>query len=269
MTGAGALYVATFGGWMLAYLFAAIFIGVISIVTLFVREPTHSTVSTEAVVDIWDWLKKAALLPIADFFKRFGWLAAVILAVIIFYKFGDAMLGRMASVFYIDLGFTKIEIANYTKSIGVIATLAGVALGGWVCLKIGTLPAMFVGGILMMVTNLSFALLAIGIKEVGLLGTVVFFDNFTGGMATTAFVAYLSSLCNKMYTATQYALLASIGNFARIQLGSLSGSFVDTLDGNWALFFLGVGAMSIPALILVLVIARFLPAISFQPKPPK
>tara|TARA_B100000686_G_scaffold352459_1_gene454522 strand:+ start:2420 stop:3649 length:1230 start_codon:yes stop_codon:yes gene_type:complete len=269
ITGAGALYVATFGGWMLAYLSAAIFIGVISIITLFVREPIHSAASTETADDILDWLKKAALLPVADFVTRFGWLAVVILLVIIFYKFGDAMLGRMAGVFYIDLGFTKIEIANYTKSIGVLATLTGVAVGGWVCIKIGTMQALFVGGILMMVTNFSFALLAIGAKEVGILGIVVFCDNFTGGMATTAFVAYLSSLCNKTYTATQYALLASIGNFARIQLGSLSGSFVDILDGNWALFFLGVGAMSIPALILLLLLTRSVSTIRFEVKPPK
>ena len=261
LTGAGALYVAAAGGWALAYIVAAGVIGAISVATLFAREPDHPPELSAPAAGVADWLRRAAVAPLKDFFDRLGWLALLVLAVIVFYKFGDAMLGRMAGVFYVDLGFTKIEIANYTKSIGLIATLLGVGIGGWVCIRIGIMRAMFLGAFLMMVTNLAFALLAASGKDFGLLATVVFFDNLTGGMATTAFVAYLSGLCNVAFTATQYALLASLGNFARIQLGSVSGWAVDAMGGDWTLFFVAVGAMSIPAILLLWLLVRLMPEI--------
>ena len=208
-----------------------------------------------------DWIRTAAVAPVVDFFGRLGWDAALVLAVIVFYKFGDAMLGRMAGVFYVDLGFTKIEIANYTKTVGLAATLLGVGVGGWVTIKLGIMRAMFLGAVLMMVTNLAFALLAASGRDFELLATVVFFDNLTGGLATTAFVAYLSGLCNVAFTATQYALLASLGNFARIQLGSVSGWAVDALGGDWTLFFIAVGAVSIPAILLLWGLVRVMPRI--------
>ena len=259
LTGAGALYVAAAGGWSMAYIAAAAVIGAISLATLFAREPAHPTEATTSAKNIGDWLQRAAVAPLQDFFARLGWMAMLVLAVIVFYKFGDAMLGRMAGVFYVDLGFTKIEIANYTKTVGLAATLLGVGVGGWVCIRLGVMRAMFLGAMLMMVTNLAFALLAASGKDFGLLAAVVFFDNLTGGMATTAFVAYLSGLCNVAFTATQYALLASLGNFARIQLGSVSGWAVDYLGGDWELFFFGVGATSIPAIALLWLLVRLMP----------
>ena len=132
----------------------------------------------------------------------------------------------------------------------------GVGVGGWVCVRIGVMRAMFLGALLMLITNLAFALLAAGGPDYGLLATVVFFDNLTGGMATTAFVAYLSGLCNVAFTATQYALLASLGNFARIQLGSVSGWAVDVMGGDWASFFVAVAAVSLPAIGLLGLLAR-------------
>ena len=267
LTGAGALYVAAAGGWMAAYIAAAAVIGIISVATLNAREPEHPPELTASAKNVADWLNRAALAPLRDFFARLGWMAVLVLAVIVFYKFGDAMLGRMAGVFYVDLGFTKIEIANYTKSVGLAATLLGVGVGGWVCIRFGVMRAMFFGAVLMMVTNLAFALLASSGKDFGLLATVVFFDNLTGGMATTAFVAYLSGLCNVAFTATQYALLASLGNFARIQLGSVSGWAVDALGGDWTLFFIGVGAMSIPALALLWLLVRLMPRIDRKADP--
>ena len=261
ITGAGALYVAAFGGWSIAYGTAALVVALIAVATLLAREPEWPADALSPAENAIDWLRRAAVAPLADFFSRLGWLAALVLAVIVFYKFGDAMLGRMAGVFYVDLGFTKIEIANYTKSVGLFATLLGVGIGGWVCIRIGIMRAMFLGAFLMMVTNLAFALLATSGKNFELLATVVFFDNLTGGMATTAFVAYLSSLCNVAFTATQYALLASLGNFARIHLGSVSGWAVDTLGGDWTLFFVGVAAMSIPAILLLWLLVRLMPEI--------
>ena len=259
ITGAGALYVAAFGGWTMAYFASAAMVGLLSIATLLAREPQRPAATLPPAKNSVDWLRQAAIAPLTDFFGRLGWLAALVLAVIIFYKFGDAMLGRMAGVFYVDLGFTKIEIANYTKSVGLLATLLGVGVGGWVCVRIGIMRAMFLGAFLMMVTNLAFALLANSGKNFELLAIVVFFDNLTGGMATTAFVAYLSRLCNVAFTATQYALLASLGNFARIQLGSVSGWAVDSLGGDWTLFFVGVAAMSIPAILLLWLLVRLMP----------
>ncbi|PPR10738.1 MAG: hypothetical protein CFH41_01313 [Alphaproteobacteria bacterium MarineAlpha11_Bin1] len=256
ITGAGALYVAAFGGWTMAYLASAVIVWLVSIATLLAREPERPAVAFAPARNIVDWLRQAAIAPLTDFFARLGWLAALILLLIIFFKFGDAMLGRMAGVFYVDLGFTKIEIANYTKTVGLFATLLGVGIGGWICIRIGIMRAMFLGALMMMTTNLAFALLASSGKNFELLAAVVFFDNLTGGMATTAFVAYLSSLCNVAFTATQYALLASLGNFARIQLGSVSGWAVDKLGGDWTLFFVFVATMSIPAILMLLLLAR-------------
>ena len=261
VTGAGALYVAAFGGWSAAYCAAALCVGLVALATLRAEEPDRPADVLAQARNALDWLRGSAVAPLRDFFGRLGWLAALVLAVIVFYKFGDAMLGRMAGVFYVDLGFTKVEIANYTKSVGLFATLVGVGVGGWVCIRIGIMRAMFLGAFLMMVTNLAFALLATSGKSFELLATVVFFDNLTGGMATTAFVAYLSSLCNVAFTATQYALLASLGNFSRIQLGSVSGWAVDSFDGDWTLFFVGVAAMSIPAILLLWLLVRLLPEI--------
>ncbi len=251
LTGAGALYVASGGGWALAYAAAAGVIGLVATAVFFAREPDRPRERKAPAANAADWLRRAAVDPLVEFFRRLGWVAVLVLAVIVFYKFGDAMLGRMSGVFYVDLGFSKLDIANYTKTVGLAATLLGVAVGGWVTVRLGVMPAMFLGAFLMGATNLSFALLAYAGRDFELLATVVFFDNLTGGMATTAFVAYLSGLCNVAFTATQYALLASLGNFARIQLGSVSGWAVDALGGDWTLFFVLVGGASLPAIGLL------------------
>lgn len=264
VTGAGALYAAAWSGWQAAYGLSAIAIAVVACAVLFAPEPDRpadpelSASSAGRLRRVADWVRGAAVAPLAEFFGRLGWTAALILAVIVFYKFGDAMLGRMAGVFYVDLGFSTKEIADFSKSIGLLSTLLGVAVGGWVCTRIGVMRAMFLGAFLMMATNLAFGLLAAAGKDFGLLATVVFLDNLTGGMATTAFVAYLSGLCNVSFTATQYALLASLGNFARIQLGLVSGWAVDAL-GDWTLFFVCVGAASIPAIVLLRLLVRVVP----------
>ena len=260
VTGAGALYAAAWGGWPTAYMLSALAIAGVASAVFLAREPDRLREPAPPVASAVDRLRHAAVAPLAEFFGRLGWLAALVLAVIVFYKFGDAMLGRMAGVFYVDLGFTRVEIANYSKSVGLVATLLGVAVGGWVCMRIGVMRALFLGAFLMMVTNLAFALLASGGKDFGLFAAVVFLDNLTGGMATTAFVAYLSGLCNVAFTATQYALLASLGNFARIQLGSVSGWAVDALGGDWTLFFVGVGAASLPAILFLWLLVRAMPS---------
>lgn len=260
LSGAGVLYVAEFHGWTTGYGFAAACLALTVAATLLAAEPRHPEEMRARAKDPGEWLRRAAVAPLVDFFRRLGWVAALVVLVIVFYKFGDAMLGRMSSVFYIDLQFSKIDIVNYTKTVGLAATLLGVFVGGLACARFGIMPALVLGAVLMMVTNLAFAGLAVAGKDNALLATVVFFDNLTGGMATSAFVAYLSSLCNVAYTATQYALLASLGNFARIQLGAVSGWAVDSLGGDWALFFVLVAASSLPSLVLLAWMMKRFPA---------
>ena len=258
LSGAGVLYIAEFHGWAAGYGFAAACVAATAIMTLISPEPEHPPELREPAPDPIEWVYRAAIAPLQDFFRRFGWVALLIVLVIVLYKFGDAMLGRMSSVFYVDLKFTKIEIVEYTKTVGLVATLLGVFVGGLACAKLGILRALILGAVLMMITNLMFALLALAGKDTTMLAVVVFLDNLTGGMATSAFVAYLSSLCNVAFTATQYALLASLGNFARIQLGAISGWAVDALGGDWALFFVLVGAVSLPGIaLLIWMIRRF------------
>lgn len=258
LSGAGVLWVAQFHGWSWGYGFAAACLAMTTAVTMLAREPDHPPEMTEAAASAAQWLKDAAIAPFADFVRRLGWVAALVIAAIVLYKFGDAMLGRMTGPFYVDLGLTKVEIVEYTKTVGLAATFLGVFAGGIACARIGTMRALMLGALLMMVTNLAFALLALFGKQPWLVASVVFFDNLTGGMATSAFVAYLSGLCNVAFTATQYALLASLGNFARIQLGALSGWAVDALGGDWALFFVFVAATSLPSLaVLAWMVRRF------------
>ncbi len=255
VSGAGALYVADAVSWQAAYFGAAVLLAVLMTVPLLAAEPHSDTVAPRAR-RIGQWLRRAVVAPFAEFLGRLGGLAVAVIAFIVFYKFGEAMLGRMAGVFYVDLAFTKVEIANYAKSIGLAATLLGVVLGGVLCARVRIVTALFAGGIAMASTNLLFALLAWTGKDYGLLAAAVFLDNLTGGLATSAFVAYLSSLCNRGFTATQYALLASIGNFARIQLGAVSGWAVDRMDGDWAAFFVLTTVAVLPGLALLAVIAR-------------
>ena len=254
-SGAGALYLASAASWQTAYLGAGCLMALLIAVPLLAAEPTAGTAAAPAK-RIGAWLGRAVVAPFAEFFRRLGGLALVVIAFIVFYKFGEAMLGRMAGVFYVDLAFTKVEIANYAKSVGLAATLIGVLLGGVLCARLRITTALFAGGIAMASTNLLFAVLAWTGKDHGLLAAAVFLDNLTAGLATSAFVAFLSSLCDRGFTATQYALLASIGNFARIQLGAVSGWAVDRMDGDWAAFFVLTTVAALPGLALLLVVAR-------------
>ena len=254
-SGAGVLYLAAATSWQTAYACAAALIGLLMAVPLFAREPERAA-ARPGPRPIGAWVSHAVVAPLAEFFARLGRLALVVIGFIVLFKFGDAMLGRMAGVFYVDLAFTKIEIANYSKSVGLAATLLGVLAGGVLCARVSIIAALLASGILMAATNLLFALLAWAGKDLGLLATAVFFDNLTAGMATSAFVAYLSSLCNRDFTATQYALLASIGNFARIQLGALAGWSVDRLGGDWVIFFVATAFAALPGLALLLVLTR-------------
>src|SRR5918995_1583726 len=238
VSGAGALFVADYAGWTAAYaaMAALMLVGVATV--LLSPEPQSSVrPQPEPRRAPGDWVRAAVIEPFAEFLRRNGLAtAAVILLFIMFYKLGDAMLGVMANPFYVDLGFSKSEVASVVKTFGLIATLAGGFFGGMLINARGILPALWLCGILQMLSNLMFAVQAHVGHSVPVLVLTIGVENLAGGMATIAFVAYLSSLCNVHYTATQYALLTSFMAQTRTVLASGGGALAEAMD--WVSFFL-------------------------------
>ena len=201
------------------------------------------------------WLTGTVAGPIISFFKKNGFkIALAILAFIFLFKIGEAFLGRMSVIFYKEIGFTKSDIALYSKGLGWLTTVIFTLLGGLFAIRSGVIKAMFVSGILMASTNLLFSLLAWTGKSELLFAIAVIFDDMAAAFATVAFVAFISMLVDRTYTATQYALLASIGTAGRTTLAASSGALVDWLNGDWGLFFVITAIMVIPSLIFLYVI---------------
>jgi PAT family beta-lactamase induction signal transducer AmpG len=188
--------------------------------------------------------------PVISFFKKNGFaIAAGILGFVFLFKIGEAFLGRMSIVFYKEIGFSKGQIALYSKGLGWITTVVFTLLGGVMAMRVGTIKTMFFAGGLMAITNLLFAVLAwIGKSEL-LFAIAVIADDITAAFATVAFVAFISLLVDRTYTATQYALLASVGTAGRTTLASSSGALVDWLNGDWGTFFILTAIMVIPSLL--------------------
>ena len=188
--------------------------------------------------------------PIISFFKKNGfYIAFWILAFIFLFKIGEAFLGRMSIVFYKEIGFSKGEIAIYSKTLGWITTVVFTLIGGVFAMRSGTIKTMFVAGGFMAATNLLFAVLAWFGKSEWLFALAVIADDISAAFATVAFVAFISLLVDRTYTATQYALLASIGTAGRTLLASSSGALVDWLNGDWGTFFIITTLMVIPSLV--------------------
>ena len=188
--------------------------------------------------------------PIISFFRKNGFAIAVgILGFVFLFKIGEAFLGRMSIVFYKEIGFSKGQIAIYSKGLGWITTVVFTLLGGVMAMRAGTIKTMFFAGGLMALTNLLFAILAWTGKSELLFAIAVVADDITAAFATVAFVAFISLLVDRTYTATQYALLASIGTAGRTTLASSSGALVDWLNGDWGTFFVLTTIMVIPSLI--------------------
>ena len=188
--------------------------------------------------------------PIISFFKKNGFTIAIwILGFVFLFKIGEAFLGRMSIVFYKEIGFSKGEIAIYSKTLGWITTVVFTLIGGVFAMRSGTIKTMFVAGGFMAATNLLFALLAWSGKSEWLFAFAVIADDISAAFATVAFVAFISLLVDRTYTATQYALLASIGTAGRTTLASSSGALVDWLNGDWGTFFIITTLMVIPSLI--------------------
>ncbi|MEC7136960.1 MAG: MFS transporter [Pseudomonadota bacterium] len=201
------------------------------------------------------WLTGTVVGPIISFFKKNGFkIALAILAFIFLFKIGEAFLGRMSVIFYKEIGFTKSDIALYSKGLGWLTTVIFTLLGGLFAIRSGVIKAMFVSGILMASTNLLFSLLAWSGKSEILFAIAVIFDDMAAAFATVAFVAFISMLVDRTYTATQYALLASIGTAGRTTLAASSGALVDWLNGDWGVFFIITALMVIPSLIFLFMI---------------
>ena len=198
------------------------------------------------------WLGGTISGPIVSFFKKNGFSIAIgILGFVFLFKVGEAFLGRMSIIFYKEIGFSKLDIAIYSKTLGWITTVIFTLIGGLFVMRSGVLKAMFLAGIVMAATNLLFSILAWSDKSELLFAIAVIFDDIAAAFATVAFVAFISLLVDRAYTATQYALLASIGTAGRTTLASSSGALVDWLNGNWGLFFILTALMVIPSLVIL------------------
>ncbi len=245
-SGAGALYFAAYLGWFAAYAVMAALIVLGMGVILATREPEASRAPQGA------WLKSAVMAPFADFAERRHWLA--ILVFVVLYKFGDALAGVMSNPFYVELGFKLTEIANIAKIFGVAAGIAGVILGGLAVYRWGVLRALLVCGALQMAANLLYIAQLWAGHDVAMLALTIAIENVTGGMASSAFVAYLSDLCSPAFTATQYALLSALAATARTVLASSGGFFADSL--GWSAFFVLATLACLPGLGLLLWLTR-------------
>ncbi|MDA9562513.1 MFS transporter [Candidatus Pelagibacter bacterium] len=198
------------------------------------------------------WIGGTISGPIISFFKKNGFSIALgILGFVFLFKVGEAFLGRMSIIFYKEIGFSKSDIAIYSKTLGWITTVVFTLLGGLFVIRSGVLKAMFLAGIVMAATNILFSILAWSDKSELLFAIAVIFDDVAAAFATVAFVAFISLLVDRAYTATQYALLASIGTAGRTTLASSSGALVDLLNGNWGLFFILTALMVIPSLLIL------------------
>jgi PAT family beta-lactamase induction signal transducer AmpG len=173
----------------------------------------------------------------------------LVLAFVILYKLGDAFLGVMFNPFLLDIGFTKSQIAAIVKLYGLAATILGAFLGGWLVLHWGMYRSLMICGLVHMLTNLLLVVQAgLGANEYFLIFSISA-ENLSGGMATTAFIAYLSALCKRHYTATQYALLSSLAAFGRTWLSTPSGWVSERLGWEW--FFIVSCLISLPSLALL------------------
>ena len=255
--------------WQLTFLILGVIVILMNIGLMFVNErnsderKTRQALNDKIISDKLgnnnNFLSKLAIWiggtisgPIISFFKKNGFSIAIgILGFVFLFKVGEAFLGRMSIIFYKEIGFSKSDIAVYSKTLGWITTVIFTLIGGLFVIRSGVLKAMFLAGIIMASTNILFSVLAWSDKSELLFAVAVIFDDIAAAFATVAFVAFISLLVDRAYTATQYALLASIGTAGRTTLASSSGALVDWLNGNWGIFFILTALMVIPSLLIL------------------
>ena len=252
--------------WQITFLILGIVIIACNIGLMFVHEPQpterqDSQRKTDMMIEeklgssgifakSTAWISGTVAGPIISFFKKNGFKIALgILAFVFLFKIGEAFLGRMSIIFYKEMGFSKSDIALYSKGLGWITTVIFTLLGGLFAIRSGVIKALFISGILMASTNILFSILAWSGKSEWLFALAVIFDDMAAAFATVAFVAFISLLVDRTYTATQYALLASIGTAGRTTLAASSGAMVDWLNGDWGIFFVITAIMVIPSLV--------------------
>ncbi|MEY3058423.1 MAG: hypothetical protein RI941_1147 [Pseudomonadota bacterium] len=260
--GAGALWLAaraetTTGiylaeAWQFAYLCMALSISVGVVTTLLSPEP--QAVLLPKARSAGQWLQQTLIEPFADFISRYRWQAFLILGLIAIYRISDVVMGIMANPFYVDMGYTKDEVAAVTKVFGVIMTLVGAFLGGLLTMRFGVMRVLLLGGILSAASNLLFAWLSTRGHDLNGLVWVISADNLSSGIASAAFIAYLSSLTNVQYSATQYALFSSMMLLLPKWLAGFSGVYVDTF--GYEHFFIATALIGIPVLILIMLAIR-------------
>ncbi len=238
--------------WQSAYLVMAATMSVGVLTVLLSPEPLGRVVPQAK--NLADWLRGALLEPFADFVRRYQWQAALILALIAVYRISDVVMGIMANPFYVDMGYTKDEVAAVTKIYGVIMTLVGAFVGGALSLRLGVARVLMLGAVLSAASNLLFAWLGTRGHDVTALIAVISADNLSSGIASAAFIAYLSSLTNVNYSATQYALFSSMMLLAPKFLAGYSGRYVDAF--GYQNFFVATALLGVPVLLLVALAAR-------------
>jgi PAT family beta-lactamase induction signal transducer AmpG len=273
LAGGGAFTLAHYYSWPLAYTVMAICMSIGIITTLIIPEPGH-LVSRETwkqeekvihflensshlpatVRDVYAWIIGAVICPFTEFFTRNGRFALVILLFIGLFRISDITMGVMANPLYVDVGFSDLDIGVVTKTVGPFITIAGALLGGSLVIRFGVMPVLLAGAILVILTNLLFVSIAILPPDIMMLALVVGADNLSGGMAGSAFIAYLSGLTNKAYTATQYALFSSLMLLPAKFIGGFSGDVVDA--NGYVFFFVYTAMLGIPAILLILYLMK-------------
>jgi PAT family beta-lactamase induction signal transducer AmpG len=256
VAGAGALWLASHAPWTTVYSVMALLQGLGVLAALLYRERVDfQWITTERNTDgfqqldpLQKWIRQAILAPLGEFLTRPGWQGFVLIALT--YRLGDAFLGVMVNPFYVENGFTKIEIAEITKLYGFLATIVGAFCGGWLVARWGLYRTLIAGAVLQLASNLSFLWLAHTGHSLPVLAAVVTFENLSGGIGTTAYLTLFAALCNKRYTATQFALLTSLMAFARDLLSAQSGFVADAV--SWSAFFWLSGALALPGILLLL-----------------
>ncbi len=238
--------------WQVAYLVMAASMGVGVLTVLLSREPVRRELPPAK--NATEWLRSALVEPFADFLTRYRWQAALILALIAVYRISDVVMGIMANPFYVDMGYTKDEVAAVTKMFGVIMTLAGAFIGGVLSMRFGVMRILMLGAVLSAASNLLFAWLGSRGHDLTALVWVISADNLSSGIASAAFIAYLSSLTNINYSATQYALFSSMMLLLPKWIAGFSGKYVDVY--GYANFFTSTALLGVPVLVLVWLASR-------------
>lgn len=273
VAGAGAFYIAEYTSWQIVYCVMAAIMSVGITTTLLIAEPQVSkdkaaqlleqrleaSLGVQQHATLWAkfvaWFVDAVISPFVEFFTRNGKLALLILALIGLYKMSDITMGVMANPFYLELGFSKKEIAEVTKVFGFFMTIFGASVGGVLVARYGIMKPLLLGAVLVCVTNLLFAMLAVSKPDLIFLAAVISADNLSGGIASAVFIAYLSSMTNSAYTATQYAVFSSLMTLPANLIGGFSGLMVDKF--GYQLFFIYASVLGVPAVLLVMLLSHY------------